>query len=138
MPTRTPTRIGLIGLALMAAVSGLALASAGSANAQVYEWSPQKTATRVTGTLTFRPADHGADFTCKVVLNFRTGNAKRGADALPTILSATVKGKGCESVHFLDLPWYVGADGVDTGGLSHYGWTSPTQQCDNTDGIFFT
>jgi hypothetical protein len=138
MPIRTPTRIRLIGLALTAAVSGLALASAGSASAQVYEWSPQKTATRLTGTLTFIPTDdNGPQFQCKVVLNFRTGNVKRGADALPEIISATTKGKGCETVQFLDLPWDVGATTPGTGTITRFGWSAATEGCEDLDGAGF-
>jgi hypothetical protein len=138
MPTRTPTRAGLIGFALAAAVSGLALACAGSANAQSYEWSPQKTATRLTGTITFLPTlGNGASFQCKLVLNFRTGNVKRGADALPVIRSATVKGRGCESVKLSGLPWYVGADGPASASFSRFGWENGVESCEMVDGAPF-
>lgn len=123
--------------AFTVAMGGLALASACSVNAQDWEWSPQKTTTLLRGTLTFLPNNNeGAPFRCKVSLTFKTGNFKHGADALPQIISGKIRGKGCESVTFLDLPWYIGAYGDQLAGISQFGWGSGKEFCRN-DGVYF-
>ena len=127
----TRTRASFIGLALTAA-----LALAGSANAQAYEWSPQQTVTRLTGTLVFSPS-HGAPFQCKVVLNFRTGNVKRGEDSLPQVFGGAVKGRGCESVQLVDLPWYVGPVDPNNVSVSPFGWNGGIESCVAVDGSKF-
>jgi len=126
-------------LSAIAAMGGLAVASAGSANAQLaYEWSPQNTTTHLTGNLVFVPTDgNGALFQCKVAFDFYTGNIKKGADKLPKIISAKVKGKGCESVQILDLPWYVGAIDTQDGSLSYEYWNVGAEGCRDDNGSGF-
>ncbi len=129
-------------LALAAAFAGAAIASAGSVKAQTYEWSPQKTKVRLTGTITLTPqGGFGSPFQCKVEFGLRTGNVKRGEDALPQIDSGAVKGKGCENVRLLRLPWYVGAqamypNGYGTGSVSAFGWDGGVEYC-QADGVLF-
>jgi hypothetical protein len=126
-----------ITLVLIAALGSLSLASPGSVAAQAYEWSPQKTSTHLTGKLTFVPDGFGgASFECKVSLTFRTGNIRRGEDALPHFVSGIVKGRGCENVSLYSIPWYSGVqaspgvDGPDTiASLSTYGWRGGIEGC---------
>jgi hypothetical protein len=124
---------------LVIAVGVTALASVESATAQTaYEWSPQNTRTRLTGTLGFVPnGGFGATIYCKVALDFETGNAKRGDDKLAIIRTAKVNGKGCENVQFIDLPWYVGTENLSYGSLSRFGWISNNEACENDLGDEF-
>ena len=69
----------------------------------------------------------GATIYCNVALDFETGNVKKGADKLAIIRTAKVNGKGCESVRFLDLLRYVGAENLSYGSVSPFGWTSKNE-----------
>jgi hypothetical protein len=125
-------------LKLTAAVCGLAV-MASSANAQLaYEWSPQRTKTHLTGKLVFLPnSGNGAPFQCAVSLEFFTGNIKDGADKLPVLTSAKVKGRGCESVRITGIPWYAGAVAPETASFNYQAWTSGNEQCVQPNGQDF-